>query len=245
MEKLCKRPSCGKPRYPGKKWCSIDCARLAGAKLTPPPVSSTRSTSAGASSSKAPGEASRARAASRPSELAAIASAGGLTRSSASESERVVRALPPPPPREDDGESFLQPSEPSSTESEKSDASAILREMLSSEPGTPPPASDDSPTSATTETREIPRASSTEPLLTLEQESYVQTSLVDDAIRRLHLQMQRLTFDPRAPRAHHAPVDVSDKMEITRAKLACATATSMARMLKTKIDAARLFSKTN
>lgn len=86
-------------------------------------------------------------------------------------------------------------------------------------------------------------ASLTGPLLTSEQESYVSTALVDDSIKRLHLQMKRLTFDPAAERPHDKQVDADAAAEVMRAKLACATATSMARLLKTKLDAARLFTK--
>lgn len=115
--------------------------------------------------------------------------------------------------------------------------------MKSSESGITPtvvPASTASAVGATSSTR---AESSVAPPLTYEQESFVSTGLIDDSIRRLHLQMKRLTFSPDSPRVHDAPVDVDDAAEVLRAKLACQTAMAMGKLVKTKIDAVRVFKK--
>lgn len=243
-EKVCKRPSCGKPRYPGKKWCSIACAapseRKMGGGVTARAIPSTVSA---ASSTKAPGATLPPRSLARPSELSAIGNAGGLTRGFAEES-RVMRALAAPERMHESAkpiEPSLPPSEPPSIESETSEECEIQSGESDSEATTTQPAAAASREFTPTETAETRHESSTGPLLTLEQESYVQTSLVDQSIERLHLQMKRLTFDPRSAKVYEVPVDCDDKSEIIRAKLACATATSMARLLKTKLDAARMF----
>lgn len=42
---------------------------------------------------------------------------------------------------------------------------------------------------------------------------------------------------------YDAPVDVDDASEVLRAKLACQTAMAMGKLVKTKIDAVRVFKK--
>lgn len=169
-----------------------------------------------------------------PTALVRIASARTITGKTATKSGHGTEpagdssALPAAPPPLEDGPSLQEQiaiaTRNSAAGTEESEKSASRSSTPAESDATQP-----SPSAA--------------PLLTLEQESYVQTSLVDDSIRRLHLQMRRLTFDPASESPHKAPVDVDDAAEVTRAKLACATATSMARLLKTKLDAARLFKK--
>lgn len=116
-------------------------------------------------------------------------------------------------------------------------------ETRSSESGTTLSAGPASTESVVVETSSTRHESSIEPPLTSEQERFVSTSVLDDSILRLHLQMRRLTFSPASPRVYDAPVDVDDASEVLRAKLACQTAMAMGKLVKTKIDAVRVFKK--
>lgn len=238
MDDVCKRPSCGKRRYPGRKWCSSECAVRSGAVVSPKkPV--TPSMSAAGSSTKERGADLPPRSLARSSDLSGIASAGGLTRSFEQE-RQVTRALAAPDRMHESAtpiERSAPASEPPSIASETSEECEIQDAAIDSELNTTPVEESDLSTSRNIATRETPHENSIGQYLTPEEEKLASTSLCDEVIERLSWQLRRHTLRGE----QKADLKMIGKEEIDRSKIVIGTVAQIASMIRLKLEAVRTF----
>jgi hypothetical protein len=128
-----------------------------------------------------------------------------------------------------------------STSSAAPELGAIPSTEPSSVPGTALTERSASQKSAPTEIECSPAGSSIGPLISAEEEKLASLSLVDECLERLNLQMRRLTLRSDGGREVD-PIGASHS-ERQRVGLALKTASEIAKMVRLKLDAVKVFRK--
>lgn len=113
----------------------------------------------------------------------------------------------------------------------------MLEQRKNSEQDIGPRENQDLKKSSNTEIESTPPAMLSVPLLSSEEVKLASLSLIDDALTRLHWQMQRVTLRGIEDAA---PFDKSN-FEIKRGNLVCETAGAIAKLVRLKVDALKAF----
>ncbi len=240
----CAKEGCEEKPPRGQKYCSRECAPLGRFGLNrESPIQSEKT---GRSSSRDTGELSPPPSRSAKARTLSTLIAIGQTQTIASESARRIEdgSARTPSVRTNGEDRSMNSSQPMKSENfpegESNASEETQIESVNSGSGTGGTVTSISRPSMTGEIEDTQTESSGERLMTFEAEKLASVSLVDDVISRLHWQMKRLTLRGSD---QLDDADLYTKTEIRRAKMVTDTASSIAKMVKLKIDAVKVFNE--